>query len=114
MTKTRLKGAGLAATGVLLAALTVAPAAPAAGLGGKTILAPETETIDALSAAGVTVAPAGAASVNGKGIGFPITGGKVNAETLEGKIQHKGGLTLANGHESLTVENFTVKIGRRT
>ena len=40
-----------------------------------------------------------------------ITGGKVNAETLEGKIQHKGGLTLANGHESLTVENFTVKIG---
>ena len=111
MTKTRLKGAGLAATGVLLAALTVAPAAPAAGLGGKTTLAPETETIDALSAAGVTVAPAGAASVNGKGIGFPITGGKVNAETLEGKIQHKGGLTLANGHESLTVENFTVKIG---
>jgi hypothetical protein len=108
MTKTRLTTAGVLA---VLAALTFAVAAPAAKLGGKTILAPEPETIDALAAAGVTVAPAGDVIVNGKGLGFPITRGNVNPETLEGKIEHKGGLTFSNGHESLTVEDFTVKVG---
>jgi Htaa len=111
MTLTRLTAAATLAVGALLAALALAPAAGAAKLGGKTIVAPEPATIDALAAAGVTVTPAGAASVNGKGIGFPITGGKVNAETLQGKIEHEGGLTFSNAHESLTVENFTVKVG---
>ena len=111
MTRTRLTGAATLAVSGLLAALALTPAASAAKLGGKTIVAPEPATIDALAGAGVTVAPAGEATVNGKGIGFPITGGKVDAETLAGKIKHEGGLTFADGHESLTVENFTVKIG---
>jgi hypothetical protein len=110
MRSTTFKRAALLAS---VATLVLAAAAPAAKLGGKTILAPEPETIDALAAAGVTVTPTGDATVNGKGIGFPITGGKVDAETLAGKIKHKGGLTLSDGHESLTVENFTVKTGAK-
>jgi Htaa len=94
-------------------ALAVAPAAHGANLGGKTILAPEPDTVDALSAAGVTVTPTGPVSVNGKGIGFPITGGNANAETLETKIKHRGGLEFSNGHEALGVENFIVKTGTK-
>jgi hypothetical protein len=99
------------AVSALIAALALASVASGAKLGGKTILAPEQETIDALAGAGVTVTPTSEATVNDKGIGFPITSGKVNAETLEGKIKHKGGLTFSNDHESLTVENYILKIG---
>jgi hypothetical protein len=55
MTLTRLTAAATLAVGALLAALALAPAASAAKLGGKTIVAPEPATIDALAAAGVTV-----------------------------------------------------------
>lgn len=101
--------------GLALAAAVLALAAPAnaAKLGGKTILAPEPATLDALSVAGVGVAPAGDAVVNGKGIGFPITGGKVNVDNLSGKIVHKGGLTFSGAGTSLTVENFVIKLGSK-
>ena len=112
MTTKRFAGAALMVIS-LLAVLALAPAAQAAKLDGKTILAPEPATIEALAGAGVMVAPAGDVSVNDKGIGFPITGGNVDAETLRGKIEHKGGLTFSNDHEALTVENFTVKIGEK-
>lgn len=104
-------GGGLA----LVAAALLALAAPAnaAKLGGKTILAPEPATLDALGAAGVAVAPAGVASVNGKGIGFPITGGKVNVDNLSGKIVHKGGLTFSSSATSLTLEGYVIKLGSK-
>jgi hypothetical protein len=111
--KNRSRSAALFAALAMLAALVLAANAPAAKLGGKTILAPEPQTIDALAAAGVSVTPVGPTSVNGKGIGFPITGGKVDAETLRGKIKHKGGLELSNGQEALTLQRFTVKVGNK-
>jgi hypothetical protein len=103
---------GLALLGAaLVAVLAIAAPAPAAKLGGKTTLAPEAKTLDALAAEGVEVAPAGDAKLTGKGIAFPITGGKVNVEKVSGKIKHSGGLTFAGAGTSLTVENFVVKLG---
>jgi hypothetical protein len=101
------------AVSALIAALALTPVASGAKLGGKTILAPEQATIEALADAGVTVTPTSAATVNDKGIGFPITSGKVNGDTLEGKIKHRGGLTFSNDHESLTVENYILKLGKK-
>jgi hypothetical protein len=97
----------------LVAALTMAATAPAAKLGGKTTLAPNGETLDALAAEGVTVAPSGNADVTGKGIAFPITGGKVNVDKVSGKVKHSGGLTFSDHGVSLTVEDFVVKVGKK-
>ena len=106
-------GFALLAAAAILAALALAATAPAAKLGGKTTLAPEMETLDALAAEGVTVTPAGSADVTGKGIAFPITGGKVNVENVSGKVKHSGGLTFSDHGTSLTVEDFVVKVGKK-
>jgi hypothetical protein len=97
----------------LLAALALAPSAPAAKLGGKTILAPNPDTLDALAAEGVMVAPSGDADVTGSGIAFPITRGTVNVDEVKGKVEHKGGLTFSDHGTSLTVEDFVVKVGKK-
>ena len=109
----RLIGFVLLTAAALVAALALAAAAPAAKLGGKTTLAPQAETFDALAAEGVTVAPAGDAKLTGKGIAFPITGGKVNVDRVSGKVKHSGGLTFSGHGMTLTVENFVVKIGKK-
>ena len=59
------------------------------------------------------MAPAGDARLTGKGIAFPITGGKVNVDRVSGKVKHSGGLTFSGHGMSLTVENFVVKIGKK-
>ena len=104
---------GIGAALALIASLAFATAAPAAALGGKTTLAPQAATFETLEAAGVTVAPAGDASVGSKGISFPITAGKLNLEKVSGKVKHSGGLTFTGAHSSLTVENFVVKVGKK-
>jgi hypothetical protein len=105
---------GLALLGAaLVAALVLAAPGSAAKLGGKTTLAPEAATLDALAAEGVEVAPAGDAKLTGKGIAFPITGGKVNVDRVSGKIKHSGGLTFSGHGTSLTVENFVIKLGKK-
>ncbi len=109
----RVIGFALLTAAALVAALALAAAAPAAKLGGKTTLAPQAETFDALAAEGVTVAPAGDAKLTGKGIAFPITGGKVNVDRVSGKVKHSGGLTFSGHGMTLTVENFVVKIGKK-
>jgi hypothetical protein len=113
----RTRGArpfGLALLGAaLVAALVLAAPGSAAKLGGKTTLAPEAATLDALAAEGVEVAPAGDAKLTGKGIAFPITGGKVNVDRVSGKVKHSGGLTFSGHGMSLTVENFVVKVGKK-
>lgn len=118
MTKTQKRtyfaSVGAFAALVAVTMLAFAGSASAAKLSGKTTLAPDTATFETLTAAGIEVAPAGSAKAGGKGISFPITGGRANAENVTGRIVHSGGLTLANAHgTSLTVENFVVKIGAK-
>jgi hypothetical protein len=103
----------LVGSAAIVAALALASHVPAAKLGGKTILAPEAATLDALAAEGVTVAPAGDAKLTGTGIAFPITGGKVNVDDVKGKIKHQGGLTFSDHGSSVTLQGYVIKLGKK-
>ena len=96
----------------LIASLALAAAAPAAKLGGKTTLAPKQTTFDSLLAAGVTVAPSGAADAGSSGISFPITGGRFNADDVVGKIEHRRSDVQRRGILA-TVKSFVVKVGAK-
>ena len=105
--------AGLAAA-ALAAVLMLSASAGAAGkASGKTILTPKTATLDALAAEGVTVDVAPDASLGNKGIKFPITGGRLSLDNLNGKIKHSGGLTFTGNGVTLTLGDFIVKTGRK-
>ncbi|MGZ8634982.1 MAG: hypothetical protein ACXWZZ_14165 [Solirubrobacteraceae bacterium] len=78
--------------------------------GGATSLALDPGTAQALTALGIAAAPAAPATANPDGsLAFPITGGKVNAKTLAGAINHSGGLTLTKGSTAVTVTDFTIE-----
>ena len=105
--------AGLAAA-ALAAVLMLSASAGAAGkASGKTILTPKTATLDALAAEGVAVDVAPDASLGNKGIKFPITGGRLSLDNLNGKIKHSGGLTFTGNGVTLTLGDFIVKTGRK-
>lgn len=79
--------------------------------GGSTVLTPGPEVSAVLSAFGVTLAPTGKATTTANGFGFPITGGKVNARTLAGTIQHAGsGIVASSGGASLSATDFAIVI----
>ena len=81
--------------------------------GDDTALTLNADTAKALTDAGYTVAPVGAAQARADGsIAFPITGGRVNAKTLAGYITHSGGLSLTNGHKTVVVQRFTIRTDR--
>ncbi len=103
----------LVASLLLGLALLLAPAASAAKLGGKTVLAPNPDTLAALSDAGVAVAPTGDAKLGKNGLVFPITNGKLDLDKGVGKINHSGGLEFSSHGTSLTLENFTIKVGKK-
>lgn len=113
----------------LVAALLVVPAAAAAATssadvvhlnGVRTTLTTDPATTGVLVKNGIVPLPVGPATVAphfGSGglslrYGFPITGGRVNAKTLAGFINHSGGLrfvNLADGH-TLTLTRFRIRI----
>lgn len=107
----RLLGSLVALLG--LVALLAAVPATAAKLSGKTILAPNGETLDALSSLGVEVEPSGDTKVGGNGVVFPVASGRLDPETGAAKIVHEGGLTFVGMDTELTVESFVVKIGNK-
>jgi Htaa len=75
--------------------------------GGKTVLRLDAATAGVLTANGVSVAPIAGAYASGKGIAFPITGGKVTTEAV-GTITHRGGLKFTAGKVSLGVQDFVI------
>lgn len=113
----------------LSAALLVVPAAATAATGSsdvvhlngvRTTLTTAPATTGVLVQNGILPLPVGPATVaprfgsDGPSLryGFPVTGGRVNATTLAGFINHSGGLrfvNLANGH-SLTLTRFRIRI----
>ena len=117
----------LAAT--LVAALLVVPGTAAATTssagtvhlnGVRTALTTDPATTGVLVSNGILPLPVGPATVaprfGGEGLslryGFPITGGRVDAATLAGVINHSGGLrfvNIANGH-TLTLTSFRIRI----
>ncbi|MEP6641606.1 MAG: HtaA domain-containing protein [Gaiellales bacterium] len=88
--------------------------------GEATTLRTDPATTKALISNGILPLPVGPATVtphwtsHGLSLryGFPITGGRVDAASLVGHINHSGGLefvNLANGH-TLTLTNFRIQI----
>ncbi|MDX8150633.1 hypothetical protein SK069_03425 [Patulibacter brassicae] len=70
-------------------------------------------TLDPSTAAalGVQVAPAGAARLDGGAVRFPISGGSVNAATLAGRIDHRGGLRLSADSTAVTLDQPRISLG---
>jgi hypothetical protein len=89
--------------------------------GGKTKLVVNPAVVPVLAQNGISlapVAPATAAAVTWHGqptvaAWFPISGGRVNAQTLVGIINHRGGLEFSKGARSLKVGLFQISIHRR-
>jgi hypothetical protein len=78
--------------------------------GGNTALNVSPGAAGALDSLGVAASPIGRADARGARFVFPITGGKLNAETLAGKIRHSGGIRLSAGSKHLDLRRFTINV----
>jgi Htaa len=76
--------------------------------GETTVLVLDEQTAMVLTDNDVEVAPVDPAAPDGDGIGFPITGGMVDSESLAGMIEHSGGLRFSAGGTNLEVTDFVV------
>lgn len=76
--------------------------------GGATTLALDPGAASALQQLGITPGVVGDATAGASGLAFPITGGKVNAETLAGQIAHSGGISLTKGSTRVEVTDFVI------
>jgi Htaa len=107
----------MAAVLALVLALVVAPAQADAAKkakclkfqGGETTLALDPATAALLDSAGIRPSPVPPATANADGsLSFPITGGRVNAKNLAGKIKHDGGIRLASSAVQVELTKFTI------
>jgi hypothetical protein len=76
--------------------------------GETTVLVLDEQTAMILADNEVEVAAVDPAGPEGDGIGFPITGGTVDSESLAGMIEHSGGLRFSAGGTNLEVTDFVV------
>jgi hypothetical protein len=76
--------------------------------GETTVLVLDAGTAKVLTDNKVKVEPVDPAAPDGDGIGFPITGGMVDSESLAGTIEHSGGLRFVVGGASVEVTDFVV------
>ena len=76
--------------------------------GGSTTLAVDRGTLGVLVENKVAVTPIRGASAKGRSFTFPITGGRVDAKTVAGTIEHSGGLQFAAGGKKLRVQDFVI------
>ena len=78
--------------------------------GGRTTLVLDRQTMRILDAAGISVRPTGAAESRGEGrIVFPITAGRVDLETLSGRIEHDGALRFTARGVSLRASDLVIR-----
>lgn len=121
----RPAGLGLLGLALVLALslvlLTAAPQAQAAKVsldGMRTSLTTDPGTTTALFGAGIIPFPMKPSWItptkDAARYTFPVTGGRVDAKTLEGRIYHSGGLLLAQrdgmGWKALSLGKFTIHV----
>lgn len=83
--------------------------------GGRTDLALDPAAGAALTSLGVAPGLVGDARANADGsFAFPITGGKVNAQTLAGDVRHSGGISLTAGGTRVELTSFEIDTAERT
>ena len=124
----RPAGLGLVGLALVLSfsllVLLAAPQAQAAKVGldgARTTLTTDPATTSALFGAGIIplpIAPSAIApTTDAARYTFPVTGGKVDADTLAGTIRHSGGLLLAQrdgmGWKALSLSRFTIHVTGR-
>jgi len=73
--------------------------------GGATTVTLDPGAASALQSLGIAAAPIG-----GDSLAFPITGGKVNAKTFAGTIEHSGGIALTKGTTRVELTDFEIGI----
>lgn len=78
--------------------------------GGATTLALDAGAAAALGSLGITAAPVDPAQATGAGLEFPITGGKLNAKTFAGTVEHSGGIRLSRGDTVVDLTSFTINV----
>lgn len=78
--------------------------------GGRTELALDGGTLAALGGLGVSPGIVAPATLRGTTAAFPITGGKVDATTLAGSIDHSGGISLTAGATRVELTNFDIQL----
>jgi hypothetical protein len=103
-------------TGVIAAALLVAPPAMAAEItGGKTVLKPDVDTFEGFADMSTSVGATGAAKDTKNGVVFPISGGDF-ANSGKASVLHRGGLVFSQnipGGQTLKFSKFTVQISAK-
>ncbi len=78
--------------------------------GGSTALQLDPGAASALESLGVTAGVVDPATAESDGLNFPITGGKVNAESFAGSIRHSGGISLTAGSTTVELTRFTINV----
>jgi len=76
--------------------------------GEETVLALDSTTAKVLDKGKVAISPVDPSSVGGEGIGFPIVGGEIDAESLAGTIDHAGGIKFSSGGARVKLTDFVV------
>jgi hypothetical protein len=77
---------------------------------GATTLALDPAAGQALASLGISAAPIDPASAPNDGLRFPITGGKLDAETFAGRVRHSGGIRLTRDATVVDLERFTIRV----
>ncbi len=77
---------------------------------GDTTLALDEGAADALESLGIAPAPIAPATAGVDGIAFPITGGRVDTESLAGVIRHSGGISLTKDDTVVELKRFDINI----
>jgi hypothetical protein len=105
-------GTSLFARGIRLGRATVhADASELFIEGGSTSLALDSGAAAALASQGITPGLVAPATANTDGsLAFPITRGRVDAETLAGLVRHSGGLSLTKGSTRVELTRFDIVI----
>lgn len=78
--------------------------------GGATNLVFDDGAVAAFGQLGITPSAIAPAEPGSKGASFPITGGRVDAASLAGEIEHSGGLALTRGSTRVELRSFTIGI----
>jgi hypothetical protein len=92
------------------ASVVVEPASITVRAAKDTTLAPDPDTVAAITGEGISIAPIGPASAQPDGLAFPITGGVLATSDLSGEITHSGGLRLSKGSTVVDLTDFTIQI----
>jgi len=67
-------------------------------------------TLDAGAGAALQSLGIAAAPIGSDALAFPITGGRVNATSFAGSIEHSGGIALSRGDTRVELTDFTIGI----